>query len=349
MSLSVEVVDKLKQFQDGFRSGRLGHAYLIVGDPRGNAGQLAENILQMLFCSHDTNRPCGGCNNCRRVARRIHPDIVRVEPIKKSRGILVEQIEEVIRNIFQTTFEGGWKAVVFVDAERMNNEAANKLLKTLEEPPPRSVFLLLSDQPEALLPTIISRCQRVALSDYLTDPEDELRSAVFSIAGGTVNGRTAARLLKAREMLALLESIRGQAASETAEWLRQSQVSNDQADDLEEIGLGRTEAIYREKRRQVLRLLLLWQRDLLLCACGLGDDDLLFYRSAAGQIRAAASGLTCSQAMNNIKVVEKMQAHLNQHLPETMVIERALLQLSVRSDASERARGEREYVSSASC
>lgn len=358
MSLSREVVNTLKQFQDGFESGRLGHAYLIVGDPRGNAGQLAENILQMLYCRQDANRPCGKCNNCLRVARRIHPDIVRIEPIRKSRGILVEQIEEVIRNIFQTTFEGGWKAVVFTNAERMNNEAANKLLKTLEEPPPRSIFLLLSDQPEALLPTIISRCQRVALSDYFTDPENDLRSAVFNIAVGTANGRIAARLLKAREMLALLESIREQTESETAEWLRLNQVSDEQAGDLAEISQGRMEAVYRERRRQVLRLLILWQRDLLLCACGLGDDDLLFYRSDADRIRAAASGLTCAQVMNNITVVEKMPAHLDQYLPENMVIERAFLQLSARSDAlvpkrqseeSERARGERKHVSFAAC
>lgn len=332
MSLSNEIVNTLKQFQDSFENGRLGHAYLIVGDPRGNAGQLAESILQMLCCGQDANRPCGQCNNCRRVARRIHPDIAWIEPIKKSRGILVEQIEEVIRNIFQTTFEGGWKAVVFANAERMNNEAANKLLKTLEEPPPRSIFLLLSDQPEALLPTIISRCQKVALNDGLTDPEDDLRSAVFSIAAGTASGRIAAGLLKAKEMLALLKSIRDQTESETAEWLRQNQVSDEQAEDLAEICQGRMEAAYRERRRQVLRLLLLWQRDLLLCACGLSDDDLFFYRSDAGKIRTAASGLTCSQAMNNITVVEKMQAHLEQHLPETMVIERAFLQLSSREE-----------------
>lgn len=331
----------LQRFKDGFASGRLGHAYLIVGDPRGNAGQLAESVLQMLYCGQDSNRPCGRCNHCRRVARRIHPDIVWVEPIKKSRGILVEQIEEVIGQIFQTTFEGGWKAVVFAGAERMNNEAANKLLKTLEEPPPRSMFLLLSDQPEALLPTIISRCQRVVLSDCLTDQQDDLRSAVFSIVAGTVSGKIAARLLKAKEMLVLLENIREQAESETAEWLRLNQVSDEQAGDLAEICQGRLEAIYREKRRQVLRLLLLWQRDLFICASGLSDDQLLFYRSDADRIRAAASGLTCSQAMNNITVVEKMQAQLDQHLPENMVIERAFLQLS--------AGGERKHVSFAAC
>lgn len=316
----------LQRFKDGFASGRLGHAYLIVGDPRGNGAQLAESILRMLFCGQ-SNPPCGACNNCRRVANHIHPDVVWIEPIKKSRGILVEQIEGVIRNIFETTFEGGWKAVVLVSAERMNNEAANKLLKTLEEPPPRSIFLLLTDQPEALLPTIISRCQRVALSDCLTEPEDELRSAVVKIAAGLGSGRIAAKLFQTREMMALLKVIREQAGKEAAEWLELNQVGDEQADDLEEISQGRTEAIYRERRRAVLRLLLLWQRDVLLCASGLGAEDLFFFRSESSQIRAASAGLTSSQAMNNINVFENLQAHLDQHLSEFMIIERAFLNL----------------------
>jgi DNA polymerase III delta' subunit len=343
-----EALNKLKQFQDSFAGGRLGHAYLIVGDSRGNAGQLAESILQMLFCAGETERPCGNCNNCRRVSKRIHPDIIRIEPIKKSRGILVEQIEEVIRQTFQTTFEGGWKAVVFSDAERMNNEAANKLLKTLEEPPPRSIFLLLSNQPEALLPTIASRCQRVAMSDCAIDSNDELRPVVAKIAAGAASGGTAAGLLQAKEMLALLKEIREQAEHETAEWLRLAQVSGEQNEDLEEIGLGRTAAVYRERRRHVLHLLIMWQRDLLICASGLHDDSLLFYRSDADRLRAAASGLTYPQAMNNIAAVEKAQACLDQYLPENMVIERAFLQLAANTNAACRPCGERENVSSAS-
>jgi DNA polymerase-3 subunit delta' len=331
----------LQRFKDGFENGRLGHAYLIVGDPRGNAGRLVESVLQMLYCDNDSNRPCGKCSSCLRVANHVHPDVVWVEPIKKSRGILVEQIEEVIRNTSQTTFEGGWKAVVFVNAERMNNDAANKLLKTLEEPPPRSIFLLLSDQPEALLPTIISRCQRVALSDCLTDQENDWRSAVLDIAAGTLSGGIAERLLKAKEMVALLGNIKEQAERETVDWLRLNPLEGDQLEDLEKIGEGRTEAVYRERRAQVLRLLLLWYRDLLICACGLSDNNLLFYRSEADRIRAAASGLTCLQAMNNIAVIEKMRTYLDQYLAETMVIEQAFLQLS--------ASGEKKNVSFALC
>lgn len=375
MSLSGEIEQNIRRFKEGFENGRLGHAYLMVGNPRGNAGRLVESILQMLYCEaplgkprdnllrgsktaggegqvlaepseakpsmplsgepqsilakegRQDNRPCGGCHNCGRVAKHIHPDIVWIEPIKKSRGILVEQIEEVIRQTFQTTYEGGWKAMVLIGAERMNNEAANKLLKTLEEPPPRSIFFLLSDQPEALLPTIVSRCQRVTLSDCSDEPEDRLRSAVFEIAAGTGGGGIAARLLKAREMVALLKKMRELAENETAEWLEKTQGSGGENADLEEICQGRTEAAYRERRRQILRLLLLWQRDLLVCAHGL-DDDLLFYRSEAARMRSVSRGLTYARAMNNINVVEKMQVQLDQHLPELMVIERAFLQLS---------------------
>lgn len=342
MLLNGETSTVLKRFKDGFEGGRLGHAYLLVGDPRGNAAQLTEGILQLLYCGSRSDRPCGACNNCLRVGRHIHPDVLRIEPMKKSRGILVEQIEEVLRHISQTTFEGGWKAVVLVSADRMNNEAANKLLKTLEEPPSRSIFLLLSDQPEALLPTIISRCQRVALPDCCYEPEDVLRSTVAGIAAGMECGGIAKKLLKAREMLDLLKTMREQAESEAVEWLRHNQVGGEQAEDLEEIALGRVEAGYRERRKHVLRLLLLWQRDLLFCTCGLGKDDLLFFHSEAGQLRAAACGLTRSQALNNIAVIEKMQTHLDQHLSETMVIERAFLDFSGRYQ-------EKRHVSLASC
>lgn len=317
----------LQKFKDSFAAGRLGHAYLIVGDPRGGAARLAENILQMLFCLGGAKRPCGECNNCRRIEKRLHPDVMRIEPIKKSRGILVEQIEEVLKHTFQTTFEGGWKAVLLVNAERMNNEAANKLLKTLEEPPPGTVFLLLTDQPEALLPTIVSRCQRIALPDFLVESEDSLQSEVLATAAGMGSGRITERLRKAREMIALLKKIREQVEAETSEWTAQIQSDGEIDEDMEKIIQGRIEAEYRERRRHVLRLLLLWQRDLLFKANKL-DDDLLFFRSAADKIRETAGQLTNSQAMDNMSIIENMHAHFNQYLPEALVIERAFMQLS---------------------
>ena len=327
MSLDKEHGNMLAMFKESLAKGRLGHAYLIVGDPRGNAARLADNILKLLYCANPEKRPCSECDNCRRVERRIHPDVMWVEPVKKSRGILVNQVEEVLKHIFQTTYEGGWKAVVLMNAERMNIEAANKLLKTLEEPSPKSVFLLVSDQPEALLPTIISRCQRVALPDSASVSADALRNAVAEIAGGMTGG-LAARLGKAREMAALLQHMRAEAESEAAEWFSRNRVEGEDEADLEQVSLGRMEAEYRERRRQVLRLLLLWQRDILLAACGPDCEQHLYFRSAAEQICRMARGLTCAQALSNVAIVEQMQDYLDLHLSEAMVIERAFLQLS---------------------
>jgi DNA polymerase-3 subunit delta' len=338
MPSGTENANLIDSFKDGFKSGKMGHAYLIVGDPRGNAAQLAENVLQMIFCISG-NPPCGRCNTCRRVAGHIHPDVSWIEPIKKSRGILVEQIKDLIRNTFETTFEGGWKAIVLVSAERMNNEAGNKLLKTLEEPPPRTVFFLLTDQPEALLPTIISRCQRVVLSVSLAESESKLQSSVVKIAAGLTSGRITVKLTQARALLSLLKSIRDQSEKDEDALMAQNQISAEQVDDLDKVREGRIEAIYRERRGAVLKLLLLWQRDLLLCASGINDENFFFFRSEASQIRAAANGLSVRQAMNNINIVENIQEHLNQHLSEFMVMERAFLQLAACSACSESGRG----------
>lgn len=341
MSRESDLPDALVKLKHGFQNGKLGQAYLVVGDPRGNAARLAEFVLQMIFCNSG-DPPCGACNNCRRAAGRIHPDAAWIEPVRKSRGILVEQVREIIRNTFETTLEGGWKAVVLVNAERMNSEAANKLLKTLEEPPPRTVFLLLTDQPEALLPTIISRCRKLVLSDSAANPESELHSAVAGIALGLKGGRMSPRLALAREMTALLKEIREKIENEEEEQMRLAQVDGEQAGDLEKVSEGRIEALYREKRRAVLRLLQLWQRDLLVCASGLGGGGILHFAGEEQQVRAMACGLSPAQLMKNIGIIENMQAQLDQHLPESMVIERAFLRLAAPSGAGSGEAGRRE-------
>ena len=106
---------------------------------------------------------------------RTHPDIHWLFPEKKSRIVSVEAVhEKFIDPMSQTSFSGGWRVGVLVGADRLNPAGANAFLKTLEEPPARTLFLLLTDAPEQLLPTIISRCQRIDLPDsrehQLADP-----------------------------------------------------------------------------------------------------------------------------------------------------------------------------------
>ena len=133
--------------------GKAATGYLIVGDVRGNASELAELILKKLF-------PGAG----EQVERRTHPDVVWLEPEGKARIVKVESVRDrLVEPMNATSFSGGWKVGVVCGADRMREEAANAFLKTLEEPTPKTMFLLLTDAPDAILPTIISRTQRIDL------------------------------------------------------------------------------------------------------------------------------------------------------------------------------------------
>lgn len=98
----------LAGFRAGIESNRLAHGYLIVGAPRGAGLDLARGILQTIFCS-ETARPCGKCKGCRGVREQTHPDIMWVEPQKKSQQILVDQVREVQHRMSQTAFTGQWR------------------------------------------------------------------------------------------------------------------------------------------------------------------------------------------------------------------------------------------------
>ncbi len=341
MCLTGEVQAALAAVRKGLAAGRLAHAYLVSGDPRGDAGHFAEELLATLFCAAPGARPCRECPGCRRIMKRAHPDLAWIEPQKKSRTIQMEQIQEVQQRILQTALEGGWKAVVLADAERLNDPAANKLLKLLEEPPEKSLFLLLSAQPEYLLPTVVSRCQRVRLSGEAVNAADPLKAAVLEIVAAPGEGGLLGGFLRARRMLELLARLKQEAEDEEKAAVEseilagmggpeddggsagRSAVRAAIRKELEEAVEARIEGRYRERRAQAVRWLLFWCRDVLCCVCGLGPETW-HYRDAAQSVRAAAAGLSYRRALANLRRVEELKDQLEQSLPEAMVLERAL-------------------------
>ena len=134
-------------------TGRAAHGYLIVGDVRGNGAELVRRILLKLF-PHEVAQVESG----------EHPDVATLAPEGKSRVITVDAMRErIVEPMSATAFSGGWKVGVIVGADRLRPESANAFLKSLEEPTPRTMYLLLTDQPDVILPTIVSRTQRVDL------------------------------------------------------------------------------------------------------------------------------------------------------------------------------------------
>lgn len=152
----------LDVFEQAIDSGRMHHAYLLTGPPGIGKFTVAHAMAAVLNC---TSRPdsfapdCGQCSTCRRIEKLQHPDVLLVDPPK--RQIVIDQIRDVQKACVSAPYEGRYRVVLINEAHAMTEEAANALLKTLEEPPDRTMLFVVTDQPHRLLETIISRCQRM--------------------------------------------------------------------------------------------------------------------------------------------------------------------------------------------
>lgn len=149
----MEISEARSLISSAVTRGRAASGYLVCGDLRMQCAPLATAVLKELFPGQES-----------KIDEKAHPDIVFLEPEGKARIISVDAVRErVVGPMSETSFSGGWKAAVIYGADRMRQEAANAFLKTLEEPPAKTMFLLLTDAPEAILPTIASRSQRIDL------------------------------------------------------------------------------------------------------------------------------------------------------------------------------------------
>jgi DNA polymerase-3 subunit delta' len=145
------------------RSGRLPHALLIHEAPGAGGDWLAHWAARLVLCERSGEAPCGECGACRRTLAWQHPDLTRVSPLEDSRQIRIEQVRDLAAELALTSHAGGYKVGVLDPADSMNRFAANALLKTLEEPPPRTLLVLVASQPSRLPPTVLSRCQRLTV------------------------------------------------------------------------------------------------------------------------------------------------------------------------------------------
>ena len=170
-------------------AGRAAHGYLIVGGVRGNAAELADLILQKLFP-----------DALEQLAAHSHPDVVTLEPEGKARIISVASMRErIVEPMATTSFSGGRQVGVIYGADRLRAESANAFLKSLEEPPPKTMYLLLTDQPDAILPTIVSRTQRIDLPLPAGILEDEALEEVASLFAARDAAGLAARLAELKD------------------------------------------------------------------------------------------------------------------------------------------------------
>lgn len=157
---------------------RLSHAYIIAGPVKATGEALAERLSQAFVCDSEGERPCGVCSNCRKVQGGIHPDVIRVSLQEDKRNILVDQVRRLRAEAYIRPNEADRKVFIIEDAQTMNENAQNALLKVLEDGPGYLAFLLLTENEQLLLPTIRSRCEVLSLGSFKdegkqADPELE--------------------------------------------------------------------------------------------------------------------------------------------------------------------------------
>jgi DNA polymerase-3 subunit delta' len=296
--------------ETSWRNGQLAHAYLLQGAPHGAALRFAEKLLNLIF------------NNHPQVQTRAHPDIVWMEPQSKSRQITIDEIRDLIRQLSQTSFAGGWKASVILCADRLTDQAANALLKTLEEPSAKTLLILITDEPQALLPTISSRCQRISLSDEDAEVSRHWKDPLLDILGELPPASIPEAGLFTGRITGILNALREEFEAEESERMPED-LSAKEAKDLL---AARSTARLIESRTEILRTMLRWQRDVLMLVLE-QDEAALNFQDDTEPLKRQAMLCTRAEALRRIAAVEEMGRQFDRNLPEGLVFSSFFAQL----------------------
>lgn len=153
-----------EQLAQAWRGTRFPHALLVRGPAGVGKTALAEWIARLVLCDERTAAPCGQCASCQLLAAGNHPDLLRVGLEEDARQVKIESVRALAASLGMRSYRQGHKVALVAPADRMSTGAANALLKTLEEPAPDTLLVLVADQVERLPATIASRCQQLRIA-----------------------------------------------------------------------------------------------------------------------------------------------------------------------------------------
>jgi DNA polymerase-3 subunit delta' len=274
--------------QRSLERGRLAHAYLFTGHQLDQLEGLARTLAKTLNCIHPLKRGgvavdcCDRCLSCQKIEHGNHADVFWVRPESKSRQIRISQIvrredspPRVLLDVVNLKpTESQYKIGVIVAADRMNDAAANAFLKTLEEPPPRSVLILLTTEPQRLLETILSRCLRLnftAEGPQQLAPAQMEWLATFSEMAATSQKSLLGRYRLMDVLLRKLTEVKGsieETLTARSPMEKYEDVEQGLRDKWEEELKAAIEAEYRRQRGDFLLALQWWLRDVWLQTLG---------------------------------------------------------------------------------
>jgi DNA polymerase-3 subunit delta' len=327
--------------QRSLARNRLAHAYLFTGGDLAELEAMARTLSKTLNCEQPRKSESGGaidscdrCPACRRIDDLLHPDVHWVRPESKLRVVTIDQVRDLMAEVHLKPTEAVFKAAVIVGADRLNVQAANAFLKTLEEPPPRSILILLSTEPQRVLETIGSRCLRLNFAGAVGPRCDEAQFAWLEAFGDAMAtgskgllgryrllGNLTARLAQTKAGIEKALAIRSPLE-------RHEDVDPGLREKWDEQLSAAVEAEYRRQRMDLLGMIQWWFRDVWLQTLALPVGMLGLTRLTNATV-ALAKRISSKDALENLQMLEQTQRLLGSNVQEALALEVVLLKLKL--------------------
>jgi DNA polymerase-3 subunit delta' len=306
--------------QQGLSIGRMAHAYLFCGPPRIGKTTLALGLAQALNCGQ-LDPPCGQCASCVKIGQHAHPDVRLILGEGAGESIRIDQVRALQREAVLSPYEGKHRVFILRRMDLATAEAANSLLKTLEEPPGHVVLGLTAVRVEALPATVVSRCQRIDLRPARCEL---VENALQAVGEPPSKARLLARLSAGRVGWALHASQDDRVLSQRQQdldWL----IELLSADRVERLDFAWKSSRDPGTSRRLIELWIGWWRDLLL-VCGGGEDHLVNV-DRKEELRSLGAQTTLAQAWAALGACQVTAAQLQANVNARLAMEGLLLKL----------------------
>ena len=312
---------QIEHLQNAMRNGRIAHSYLFAGKDGIGKELVALNLAKGLNCLHGGEDPCDECRSCLKLGHLNHPDVLLVKP--QGQSMRINQIRDLQRELSHRPYEGKRRVCILADSDRMTQEAANALLKILEEPPLHTVMILLAANPDLILPTIASRCQRIPFHPLSIEQLTEVVGARLALKGND-----------AHILASLADGSPGKAFQmDLGVILRTRREIIKKVIDLPLYGgeriLGLAEELTTSSHdlAMVLTMIHAWYRDLLAYR-ETGTGAQLINIDLSHEIQKAASATTTPSLIHRMEVVQEALWNLERNANRQITMEALLLDLA---------------------